>query len=168
MTVTNDPKKFLGEVYTKTPTTYTVYRIEDPRTGYGPYNDRDSGYPLWDKGRDLAYAHQGYSHPSPGMFNEWYHKPTGVRDAWAFSGKDYGARRVSISAFDSLQALNNWFKPNGWLRQIRKAGFVVRKYVVPASNIMLSPKQALFHRGSELSVQDVSWCEVVKSRRSEH
>lgn len=110
------------------------YRVEDPQTLTGPYNDRTDWIGL-DLSNDLGAAHgRRYgelyvSHPNP----------------W----DDPGLNGISPSekcGFVNEFKLRDWF--SGWGERLSEAGFVINVYSVPASDVRSGKYQdvAKLHR----------------------
>ncbi len=103
--------------------TITLYRIEDPDTGTGPYTGRD-----WRGKARMRYAHQGDRHPAP-----WMDPDLGL------------IRWTEVCACDSPATLKAWF--HGFWDALAAAGFEVRAYTVPADRVRIGKYgQAVFDR----------------------
>ncbi len=101
----------------------TLYRVEDPDTGHGPYNARG-----WDGYGAMRNAHQGRRHPAPWMDHELG-----------------SIRMVEVCACDSPATLKAWFA--GFWGDLAAAGFEVRAYTLPAECVRIGKYgQAVFDR----------------------
>ena len=127
-----------------------VYRVEHKEYAQGPYRDYD--YRHW-HGLYMALSHEGsIKHPPP--------EYDFATDAWQDPSNKFG--------FASLQQLYNWFNP-AELRRLRKHGFIVRYYDVPANDIIIGGKQVAFPgKRKSYPCGWISWAEVYgKSDRDE-
>jgi hypothetical protein len=99
----------------------TVYRVQHPETGEGPYGDYD--HP--EIGR-LMYAHQNEAHPGP---RNW---ASGMRE-WT-PGMIFG--------FADREDLDEWFK--GWKMRLYRAGYVITRWEVEMDAIVFGHSQLAF------------------------
>lgn len=102
----------------------SVYRVETPRGGCGPYNNEHKGLlePMFE-------VHRAGEHPSP------------VQD-------DLLGGYISPSehcGFATLEQLDEWF--SGFHGLLAELGFVRVKYVVPVHLVRYGKTQLVFQRG---------------------
>lgn len=103
----------------------TIYRIEHPSNGEGPYRRqwvRDIDAPL----NEMGWEHNGESWPTP--------------------SDDFGDEREEwhLFGFKSKELLRTWFR--GWMLDIKNLGFKIAEVQIPTSFVLegKSGKQVMF------------------------
>lgn len=110
----------------------SIYRVEAPRGGYGPYNKEHGELlePMFEK-------HRSGSHPSP-------------RQDWILRG----IQATEHCGFATREQLHEWFE--GFEDLLHEAGFVLAKYVVPVFLVRYGATQAVFRRGDYFPVEETA------------
>ena len=103
----------------------TVYRLENKR-GEGPYRAGGLPMPGSEFINDMKETHRDFSHPTPldeGM------------DFCVFmsNNQDY------VFGFSSKERAESWF--DGFLPQLFKIGFELKKFNIPQENVEIAPSK---------------------------
>lgn len=101
-----------------------VYRIEDSETGMGPYRDSWQD-PIREEMEDFHNSDSVY-HPGP-LYSDL---------GWTYEDEFFGC--------ESLKSLEDWFE--GYYGHLLSTGFVVKLYVVPASDVRVGRLQVKFRK----------------------
>jgi hypothetical protein len=97
-----------------------VYRYEHKKSGAGPYRCIPQ-YLI----RKMSDAHNDDVHPSPWHHDEPFTKLEG----------GYKVRKKYVFGFATYGDLLYWFK--GWHTELRKRGFVIKRYNVRKKNVVV-------------------------------
>lgn len=114
----------------------TVWRMEDPRTGHGPFA---SG---------VVKSNWGHYDP-PGP-----HSDTGMKRGW--NSLSRGEKDAYYFGFDSLAAFKRWFA--GRLDHYERRGMTLRAYKVPAQYAIRGDWQVAFRKDCATLVGERSVC----------
>ena len=105
-------------------TKVSVYRVEKPKGGRGPYSLPET--------IGLHIAHSDGLHPDP--------REDGLKSL----------HRNEYCGFATLMSLHLWF--DGWQVRLAELGFSIAVYIVPVSLIRYANHQLVFRRGDLLPV----------------
>lgn len=110
----------------------SIYRIEQPRGGFGPYS-KEFATVLG----GMFAQHRSGSHPGPFQDDLLTHV-----DPDEFCG------------FAVLEQLHAWF--TGWEEELVQAGFVLVRYSVPIHLVRYGRTQVVFRRGDHFPVETMA------------
>lgn len=113
----------------KTPLYTTVYRIEHPENGFGPYRSMLTDDDLLERMREKHSAYVSPAHPVP--------QKDGIAPAVMEAGN-------MLSAFKNMTQLRAWF--GEFVGPLLKDGFKVVKYYVPTAMVHMGRHQVVFDR----------------------
>lgn len=109
----------------------SIYRVEAPRGGCGPYNN-EHGLIL----ESMFEVHRAGGHPSP--LQDWILQ---------------GIRPDEHCGFATLEQLDEWF--DGFHDVLHELGFIVAKYEIPVYKVRYGATQAVFRRGDLFPVESL-------------
>lgn len=117
----------------------TVYRVEHPISGIGPYRHEEEG-----QFRNELISLMGEEH-SKYMFGKIENNPHpgGYADFSDFEIVATGIQKIQFG-FESMEQLVTWF--DTWLDYLFEMGFVISEYLVDSVVVGKSGKQVIFNK----------------------